>query len=262
MTDALSPEFDSPPVEEVALAAYFQPISGLRSTHLNALHELWRGDYPEIEELPPAPPIPDVVGPHRPEIKLEIINTPAYRYMFKSADGGQLIQVQRDRIVHNWRKVHPSDEYPRYKNLLPRFLRAYDQFVRYADESNIGPVRPLKSEVLYVNLIDDSQTVLAPWSGRFTNDFLGKPEVLAAEMRFVMRDDDGAHRGHLFVTTSPAIHQETGEPRFILQLMARGDTTPPSREGVESFLDLGHKWIINGFVSATKTQMHKTWGKK
>jgi uncharacterized protein (TIGR04255 family) len=260
MTDTVSPEFAAPPVEEVALGAYFQPISGLRSTHLNAIHDLWRDDYPDVEELPLAPPIPEVVG-GRPEIKLEIsTGTPASRYMFRSSDGRQLIQLQRDRIVHNWRKLQPTDAYPRYKSLLPRFLKAYDRFVQYADDNGLGPVQPQKCEVLYVNLIDDSQTVLAPWSGRFSDDFLGKPEVFAAEMRFAIRDDDGAERGHLFVTTAPALHQETGESRFLLQLMARGDTMPPSRGGVENYLDLGHKWVVNGFVSATKGEMHGTWG--
>jgi uncharacterized protein (TIGR04255 family) len=263
MIEFKSPEFERPPVVEVALATYFQPLPGLRSTHLNGLRDLWGAEYPSVEELPEAPPIPaDVIGPQRPEIKFEVVSMPTPRYLFKSTDERQLIQVQRDRIVHNWRQLEVEDEYPRYANLLPRFERAFDQFVDYIDAADIGPVRPLKAEVLYLNLVEDQERVLAPWSGDFTDSFLGEAKYVASEMRFVIKDSDARERGLLYVQAGPAIHQPTGDPRFILQLMARGDVTPSSRSGVVEFLNLGHDWVVNGFVSATKSEMHTAWGKQ
>lgn len=263
MTESASPDFERPPVVEVALAAYFQPLVGLRSTHLNELRELWSEDYPAVEELPESPPIPaDVVGPQRPEIKFQIGNMPTPRYLFTSSDGRQLIQVQRDRIVHNWRQLEVWDEYPRYANLLPAFERALDQFSTYVDASGIGTVRPMKAEVLYLNLVEEQERVLAPWSGDFTDSFLSEPKYVASEMRFVIVDSEARERGILYVQAAPALHQPTGEPRFILQLMARGDAVPSSRSGVVDFLNLGHDWVVNGFVSATKSEMHKAWGKQ
>jgi len=262
MPDRTSPDFDAPPVVEVAIAAYFQPLSGLRSTHLNEIHDLWKADFPGVEEVQPAPPVPEVGAEAKPEIKFEVVNTPVSRYMFTSADGRLLIQVQRDRLVFNWLKIDGGDTYPRFASLLPQFSSAYESFTSFVERSGIGPVRPTQAEVLYVNAIDDVQDVLAPWSGEFNDDFLGRPDSFTADMQFVIKDDAGANRGRLSVTAAPGLNQQTKKPLFILQLVARGEVQPADQAGVVGFAQLGHKWIVNGFVSVTKEAKHKAWEKK
>src|SRR5688572_24020220 len=51
------PEFRDPPVGEVALAAYFDPLEDFQPIHLGALRAKWRDRYPGFEQHPEAPPV-------------------------------------------------------------------------------------------------------------------------------------------------------------------------------------------------------------
>ncbi len=49
------PEFDRPPVEEVALSVAFEPLQGVSTRLLSELWALWRDELPVWEDAPSAP---------------------------------------------------------------------------------------------------------------------------------------------------------------------------------------------------------------
>lgn len=83
------------------------------------------------------------------------------RYWFEKSGTPDLLQVQQDRIIHNWRKQEGELIYPRYETLRERFKTEVDQFAAFLDEENIGELRPNQCEVTYVNIIElpDSEGV-------------------------------------------------------------------------------------------------------
>src|SRR5829696_8254411 len=107
--------------------------------------------------------------------------------------GSELVQVQRDRIVHNWRRLTPESPYPHYEALRPSFSEDLTDFQAFLDEFGIGKFNPYQCELTYINPIPlgrgidrlgELERLLAPWSGSFTDDFLSEPESVAVVLRF------------------------------------------------------------------------------
>src|SRR6266566_564057 len=57
---------------------------------------------------------------------------PAPRLWFLNESGTELIQVQEDRFIHNWRKTDSGQQYPRYEYIRGRFnseLQLFSSFL-------------------------------------------------------------------------------------------------------------------------------------
>ena len=73
-------------------------------------------------------------SPAQPEVEL-LENPPLPRVWFLEPNGNKLIQVQRERFHHNWRKINPGDEYPAAQarlQIVPRAARELLWFSRRA----------------------------------------------------------------------------------------------------------------------------------
>ena len=265
------PAYDDPPVAEVALAIHFSPLGALKAVHLGRLATLWEESYPYVEEHPEAPPAPDELDRPTglPSFRIELVeNSPLPRTWYRNESGSRLIQIQRDRVVHNWRRLSEDDPYPRYTALRPLFENAYDQFSGLVEAQGIGKLHPTQCEVTYVNpvvvgghitALSDLGKLIAPWSGEFSDDFLPQPEGVALDLQFAITGDDGKQLGRLHISVAPAVHGATGQEVMLLQLVARGRPLSPSREGALAFLDVAHDWIVRGFASVTTPEIQSQW---
>src|SRR5579864_3244884 len=120
------PDFTSPPVGEVVLSVQFARISSLQAAHLGLLWERYRAEFPRTETHPPLPTVKDFSKPALAEaaVRFELRQPQTVpRVWFLNSPGTELIQIQADRFVCNWRRVVPSDVYPRYPYVRDRFLR-------------------------------------------------------------------------------------------------------------------------------------------
>ncbi|HVH77328.1 MAG TPA: hypothetical protein VM755_20620, partial [Stellaceae bacterium] len=78
--------------------------------------QTWRHRYPKVEYHPPLPPAFEIFGmPAAPlSIQIRLSQVPDLpRLWFVNEAGTEVLQVQSDRFVHNWRKIGTA-EYPRY----------------------------------------------------------------------------------------------------------------------------------------------------
>lgn len=272
-----NPEFEYPPVAEVALAVYFAPPLQLQSAQIGRLWELWRDRYPVSQDQPPMPPVPMESFPATlVQMPFHLIGGyPGPRVWFTSRDGDRLLQIQADRLVLNWRRTKSDDKYPHYKKLRPAFVNELELFLEHLIKEGIGPVTFAQAEVTYINPIPSSllgsppnhSLLVAPWSGGFSDDFLPVPEDFRLSLRFpILNPTDGAAVGRLYVEGNSALHRNVGETGqnevFMLQLFARGRPLSEGMEGALAFLDLGHDYVVNGFVSLTTEEIRKEWGYK
>ena len=68
--------------------------------------------------------------------------------------GTEMIQIQNDRFIKNWRKCGENEEYPRYaKTVKPAFERDFREFLAFLADENLGAVKVNQCEVTYVNHI-------------------------------------------------------------------------------------------------------------
>ncbi len=260
------PKFDRPPVHEVVLAAYFAPLGELRSYHYGELAALWRDEYPNVEDQPAQPEITDDLFDSSPPASgIQIVDMdPLPRCWFINSNDDMLIQVQRERLVHNWRRR--DGNYPSYSALRPRFVSAYTVFADFVARNNLGPLKVMHAEVAYVNPIPVEgpleavgalDKLIAPLSGGYSDDFLPPFDLAGVGLQYDLPGEDRPV-GRLNVRVGPA---EGPDGKVVLMgLLARGEPIGEGLEGVLAFHDLAHEWIVRGFKSLTTPEMHTYWG--
>lgn len=124
------PEFSRPPLTEVALTVQFEKVDGFRTVHAGLLWDRLRRELPNLEHVEEHPPIeqaiesPGPIGVRPSGVRVEVVDTPGLpRLFFLTHDKTQLIQLQVDRLSHNWRKVGGTEPYPRYEQIRGSRLR-------------------------------------------------------------------------------------------------------------------------------------------
>ncbi len=261
--------FRDPPVIEVALSIQFdRPITHPART----LGEFWpliRDDFPGLQEQPALPAQREefglVVGP---QVEF-MMQPPAPRYWFVSGDDTRLIQLQPDRIMYNWRKTHPAQEYPRYRQLRPDFERFLHMLLELLAEDERSLARPDWCEVTYVNHI-------LPGDGEKTRPPLHEvvrvveapppsppgielEDVQLTQRYLLKKEGASAPSGRLHVTAVPAVRNADQMPMYALTLVARGQAGG-SVEGALAFIDQGRELIVTTFRDITTPSMHGRWG--
>lgn len=265
------PEFRNPPVVEVALSVQFDTLEKLRTPQIGLLWQKLRDRFPRTEDQPPLEPVYERFGvPTSPGggLRLQLLTKPPpARVWFLNPDGTELIQVQQDRFVHNWRKGDEGGSYPRYESIRGCFEDEVTQFRDFLKQNGMEEFNPNQCEVTYVNHIfpRDSSSghshfseILAPFRPEFSDSFLPQPEDGRLSLRFVIpgRDDP---LGRLHVDVQPAYEAASDRPMYRMALTARGRPTGGGIPGVLGFMDLGREWIVRGFASISSTRMHETW---
>ena len=274
--DSPLPEYDSPPVAEVVLSLQFDPMNQLRAPQLGMVWTLFRKSFPRLEEHPPIPAVLESFGksgPGRSGVQIEMSEMPFLpRLWLLNESGTELIQVQQDRFIHNWRKTDDGQMYPRYDYIRKRFKSEVEEFAGFLASEGLPAFAVNQCEVSYINHIvandvwmthSELSKVLAFWSGAYSDDFLlGENEDGTLSLRYRMTDKDQKPIGRLHVSLVPAYRRSDQAPMFVLTLTARGKPASNSADGAFNFLDIGREWIVRGFTSLTTKEMHNVWRRK
>lgn len=264
-------DFARPPVAETILSVQFVELRELSIAHFGLFWADVRSRYPRHEVKPPLTPIvEDFSGLPGPEsgFGIQFGNEPDARCWFIDETSTQLIQVQRDRFIRNWRKQHLDDEeYPRYDALRPRFADDWARFVAFLEREGLGRPDVNQCEVTYINHIErglgwdslgEAHKVFSILrTHREPREILPDPEAIVFNARYVMP----RHRGRLHVAAQPAVRRIDGKQILQLTLTARGKPDSSSPEDILAWFDEGHDWIVHGFVDVTTPAMHEIWGR-
>lgn len=149
----ISPTFSAPPLPEVALAVEFTPIPDFGAVAMARLATQWRARYPHVQEHPPLPSNPPFGTPAAASMVVSV-GAPQIRLWLLTEKQDRLVQLQRDRLVVNWRLASPGQPYPRYRDALrPEFANDYRQLLNFLDTEHLPSPRPTSTEVTYVNAI-------------------------------------------------------------------------------------------------------------
>ena len=270
------PDFAKPPVTEVVLSLQFEPLPAFRSLQIGRLWaEALHDRFPTTEEHAPLEPTFErfgVVGRASLMARLQFFDVPPVaRYWFSNEKGTDLVQLQQDRFIRNWRKMGDGDTYPRYEYVREMFQRDVVVFLDFLKRNNLGAVKPNQCEVTYINQVDaggawkdhgDVAKVISPWSGQNSDRFLPQPEDVSLNSRYVIPDEQGEPVGRLNVAVQPGYRKADEAPVFLLNLTARGRPLGSGVDGVLRFFDLGREWVVRGFASVTTKTMHQHWERR
>jgi uncharacterized protein (TIGR04255 family) len=262
------PDFSNPPVAETVLSLQFDRLSAMRTAHFGLYWGEVHDRFPTTEEHGELVSIierfPDQLQP-AVGIQFEAFEAPPTRFWFVDELGTELIQLQRDRFIKNWRKAGEGDQYPRYERVRAGFDRDFNQFVEFVSRNQLGTIRVNQCEVTYINHIvagrgwkshADVGQVFTVWQ-QPRSAYPGQAQDLTFRARFPILDKRGEFVGRLHVTLQSVRRLSDGVPMFVLDLTARGQIGENS-----DFFDLGREWIVRAFTELTTPMMHEIWGRR
>lgn len=265
------PDYDAPPVIETVLGVEFSPLEKWEIPHFGLFWSRVQARFPRFEVNPP---LGSNVESAQLEFKqptpprVELMSKPQVRCWFLNESNTELIQVQHDRFVHNWRKVAGSEIYPHYDTYIrSAFERNWKQFCEFLDTEQIGAPDVRQCEITYVNHIDrgkgwdsfaELSEVFPCWSGSTSGHFLPPPETVLFNVSYVMPEN----RGRLRVALVHAFRATDAKETLQLTLTARGKPCSAETSEILQWLDLGREWVVQGFTDFTSKKMHQRWRRK
>lgn len=139
--------FDSPPINEVVIATYFDPpLSDLRSEHIGLFWGEIRSDFPVVRQQIPVGAAPDI-GPDEP--------FPMPRYWFIASDDINLVQIQKNAFMLNWRR-RGQNQYPGFKDIKLKFDGLFGKFEDFLCRGvGISEVPIGLCELTYIDAIEE-----------------------------------------------------------------------------------------------------------
>jgi uncharacterized protein (TIGR04255 family) len=272
------PKFHKPPVVEVVLGVQFQRLP-MHVGHLGLYWDRVRGQFPQVQQQIQLPHIIERKGiqASNPSPTISFL-TPAEqipRVWIISEDHCELIQLQADRFLRNWRRYHgPAIQYPTYDgHTRPNFERDFTDFLDFAAIEKLPEPVADQCEVTYINVIRPCGVweqfgqlgkVFKGWMAECPSVASGPPLAVQWRAKHEVVDADGRFVGHLFLELDSAFDGGSeGEPQpvFQLQLIVRGRPLGEGMSGVMRFMDLGHSTIVNSFAEVTTPEMQSVWGR-
>jgi uncharacterized protein (TIGR04255 family) len=265
------PNFNKPPVTEVALSVQFDTIAGFSNVHAGLLWAEFRSEYPVASEKPAMAPQFETFGgggvaPQVPFRFATYFAPPASRFWFEESSGAHLMQIQNDRIVHNWRK-RDANEYPRYEPIADRFEEEIRKFEEFLRREGLGELRSNQYEVTYINTIelpDGSNphhqlqriTPLCSVQPKMPNQL--DPENMSVQARYILKKDSQPF-GRVYINFAPVIRSSDLAPAVQLDITARARPTAQSAEAVLNLLDDEREIVVRTFAAVTSSEMHRLW---
>jgi uncharacterized protein (TIGR04255 family) len=259
------PDYEKPPVIEVVCGILFEPIKALTAPYIGVLWEKFKSEYPRCKEVAPLVPVIerfDDAGALDQASLGEIFSLP--RAWFETSDGNGLIQVQRDRFLHNWKKERDEDIYPHYGYVIGNFRKCLATFEEFLEENQLNEIKPVQFELTYVNHIPqgDAWDTLGniknvfpdfAWRGE-GNRFLPVPEVINWQTSVVLPE----RCGRLHASIRLGKRRTDRHPILLFELTARGVSSERSKAAMWRWFDMAHEWIVRGFTDLTSEKLHKS----
>lgn len=255
------PDFANPPLDEVVLGVQFAPVPDYAAVHARDVWELFRAEFPKVQEQPLLMPQFETFGGANLQASFQFqVGAPPVgsRLWFLTNDENHLLQFQPDRFVTNWRKRPIPQPYPRFEAIAEAF-ESYlntlaDHFASKFDYSiNIN-----QAEVAYINIIPvEDFSHAGDWFSLW-NDVVLNTEMLNTSFNEVIQD----RSGNSYARLSHIIQSNGKQKAFHLSLTFRGKPCSTDVPSAMQFLTQGREAIVMRFKEITTSEAHRFWGIK
>ena len=261
------PDYDQPPVVEVALAIEFKQSVNFGALDLGQFATAWEDILPCAEERPLLPPMglpaEDLLDTLF-EIEETASNPP--RLWLQNDSGDRVTQIQHDRLVVNWRKGASELEYPRYGTIRESMQTSWHRLTAECAKLGHNEPVPFLCEVQYINHFGENQgwnspqstaRLIVPWRGMGDDAFLPQNHLSSFGLHCHFPEErDGWLTIDGWTSDSPESKMMT------LSLTSRGRALSEDLDSALNFMDTAHVWIVRGFTAVTTSEAHKLWRRK
>ncbi len=234
----------------------------MKIVHFGEFWDANRDAYPKTED---SQPLIDNVSDLTQIGDLMQISTLRRVFMITS-DDRYLMQVQQNVFVHNWRKIKDTDEYPRFESARKLFRNQFEMFRGFVSANNLGNLHATRYEVTYVNhLFEDKSTYsavldkcisLVHFQLASSRALLPAPRTMSSDIWFDLPQGSGTLRVSFKEGTRAVDKLSVLQVELTASGKAKSDCSD-----MDSWLDIAHEWIVEGFAEITSAEAHKQWGR-
>jgi uncharacterized protein (TIGR04255 family) len=272
------PEYDEPPIDEIAVGLQFQPVQSTVGELTAAYREAVRGSFPRVEyqaKLPPSLPVfgGAVIGPFTsgPIVATPFPKPDPFGRVWLLADDGQyLVQLQDDRFIFNWRRS--QDPYPRIKGILQRFWDNFDILRTVAAPFAAG-ILVHQIEISYYNWIPEAEmsqfeAMRTAHSSGVTSRHLSIDPELQNWMGNYTVAKDGALIARLTVQSGGSIVRinrttQQMERGSVINFQVNAPIAPGSTDSdIQSIFEHARLVIVDAFDQLTTEEAHEKWRRR
>ena len=247
--------FKKPPINEVVVATYFTPpLSTLRSEHIGLFWQTIRDEFPIARQQPPVA-LPNEIVALTPEVANDEF-LPMPRYWFIADNEINLIQVQKNAFMFNWRRRDQG--YPRFhRNIKPMFDKYYGRFNEFLrkDLNTEDPTVDL-CELSYINALercdfwdgpDATATVIPSFSILAPDIDTAGTAAFNCNYVYKMSTDLQLNIG---IRTGVATQQQN-KPVLVFEIKASGRVGEIAKPATDEWFERAHDAILKCFLSIT-----------
>lgn len=259
------PDYTDPPLDEVALGVQFVPVPNYTSVFAWKVWELFKAEYPEVQELPPINTQFETFGGLnlQPSLQFHLGVPPVKsRLWFISPDENHLLQYQADMFLLNWRK-HPNPQpYPHFEEIISAFGQNLQTLKKYFDSDFSYQININQAEVTYINIIPvESFSAAGDWFSLWDGKGL-ELEALNTSFDEIIRDQGGKPFARLKHEIQSVITVDGKQKALRVSLTYRGRPATNDIDSALDFLKEGRERIVTRFDYITTNKAHYIWGKK
>lgn len=241
----------------------FNPPRSYQQIRAGEVWNLFRAEFPSVQELPALPPNFETFGLPSSSGQLRLRSGASHdRFWFLTLKGDELIQFQQDRLLHNWRKVGDgTNEYPRFEGMVKRFEDELGQLERYIGSLAPQALQITQCEVSYINHISPpvgEPLIVGDWLRPLNLQTPLEADDFSLNFRQTINADDGNPQGRLVVEVGSAI-AEDGAPLIMLNISVRGAPKEATTSSALDFICKGRELIVTRFSQLTTEAAHVRW---
>ena len=258
-TEQSTIKYENPPINEIVFDILFDSIKGLRTGHFGILWQKFRPDFSETEDQNLVAPVP--TEDFETSDKL-----PLPRVWFIHKNENEVVQVQRNRFVHNWRKKQPDDEYPGYQKVIENFERYLSRFQEFLAEENLENLVGKQYELTYIDLIPKGQgwedlgdlEKVFPNLLSLTRQNIPSTDVRGINWQTILGLPNDLGQLRLLIRNA----QRISDDHPLIHIVFKAFSNHP-HEPMRDWFDAVHDTIIQLFLNLVSNEIQeKFWGRK
>jgi uncharacterized protein (TIGR04255 family) len=257
------PDFANPPLDEVVLGVQFAPVPGFTSVNVREVWDLFKDEFPNVQDHPRLHPIFETFGGTPPQP----LGFPSFfmgggsvgRVWFVSETENHLLQFQPDRFLANWRKSPNDQPYPRYERIAETYEANLKKLTilfsnRFGHDLMINQAEITYINIIHVNSFREAKNYFENWK-------YAAPELEGLNITTVEVIQDGDEKPFArLIQEIQSAYSLDGKKLFKMSLTFRGK--PAGEDGTQAmnFLAQGRGQIVLKFKDMTTIDAHKFWG--
>lgn len=253
--------FKYPPINEVVISTYFNPtLSDLRNEHVGLFWGKIKKEFPVVRQQLP------IEKATSSAIVLDVTANepfPMPRYWFVADDEINLIQVQKNAFMFNWRRR--DNEYPRYHKIKPKFDKYYDRFSEFIRSEIKLPDPSIDlCELTYVNILERCDYWTGPQDTKNVIPLFPVPKINDNE--FSGFNCNYAYKVlndlHLNISIRSGIRtQQKDVPVLLFEIRANGLLGRVAKSAADEWFENAHDAIIGCFLDLTSEDIRNQFWK-